>query len=71
MNMALKSSPLAQSLIAKTDTPQSSDPMELIPWSLKQFSGQNLVITTAFGMEGCALVDMYSRFADVREVLSC
>jgi len=63
MNMALKSSPLAQSLIAKTDTPQSSDPMELIPWSLKQFSGQNLVITTAFGMEGCALVDMYSRFA--------
>lgn len=63
MNMALKSSRLSQGVIDQIDTPQSSDPEELIPWSLKQFSRQNLVITTAFGMEGCALVDMYSRFA--------
>ena len=63
MNMALKSSRLSQGVIDQIDTPQSGDPEELIPWSLKQFSRQNLVITTAFGMEGCALVDMYSRFA--------
>jgi len=34
---------------------------ELIAWSLKRFRTANIVITTSFGMEGCALIDMYAR----------
>ncbi len=33
---------------------------ELIAWSLDRFADQRLVITTSFGMEGCALIDMYA-----------
>ena len=63
MNMALKSSHLSQSMISTIEIPQSSEPDDLISWSMKQFAKQKVVITTAFGMEGCALVDMYSRLA--------
>ncbi len=31
---------------------------ELIGWTLQRFAGRNMVITTSFGMEGCALIDM-------------
>lgn len=33
-----------------------------IEWTLERFAGQRMVMTTSFGMEGCALVDMYYRF---------
>ena len=33
---------------------------ELIAWSLERFANQRLVLTTSFGMEGCALIDMYA-----------
>lgn len=36
------------------DTPTE----KLIPWVLDRFTDQNVVITTSFGMEGCALIDM-------------
>jgi len=33
----------------------------VIAWTLERFADQNIVITTSFGMEGCALIDMYGR----------
>jgi len=38
------------------DTPAE----RLIPWTLERFSDQRMIITTSFGMEGCALIDMYA-----------
>ncbi|HKQ47190.1 MAG TPA: phosphoadenylyl-sulfate reductase [Phycisphaerae bacterium] len=40
---------------------ETSTPQELVAWSLERFGDRNLVITTSFGMEGCALIDMYAR----------
>lgn len=39
----------------------NSPPEVLIPWSLQRFADQRVVMTTSFGMEGCALIDMYSK----------
>ncbi len=33
----------------------------LIPWIMQRFAHQRIVITTQFGMEGCALIDMCAR----------
>lgn len=33
----------------------------VIPWTLERFADQRMIITTSFGMEGCALIDMYSK----------
>ena len=33
---------------------------ELIAWTLERFSDQRLVLTSSFGKEGCALIDMYA-----------
>jgi len=40
-----------------------SPPTELIEWMLGRFSNQRVLMTTAFGMEGCALIDMMARRA--------
>jgi phosphoadenosine phosphosulfate reductase len=40
---------------------ESSPPDELIAWSFERFAGRRMAITTAFGMEGCALIDMFAR----------
>ncbi|HEY3245927.1 MAG TPA: phosphoadenylyl-sulfate reductase [Phycisphaerae bacterium] len=37
---------------------ESSTPIEIIDWMLERFAGRRMVATTAFGMEGCALLDM-------------
>jgi phosphoadenosine phosphosulfate reductase len=34
---------------------------DFIGWSIERFKGWRAVMTTSFGMEGCALVDMYAR----------
>lgn len=34
---------------------------ELIEWTLTRFADQRLILTSSFGMEGCALIDMYAR----------
>ncbi len=39
---------------------EGSSPAELVAWSLERFADQRMVITTSFGMEGCALIDMYA-----------
>ncbi|UCE60945.1 MAG: phosphoadenylyl-sulfate reductase [Phycisphaerales bacterium] len=33
----------------------------LITWTLERFENQRMIMTTSFGMEGCALIDMYAR----------
>lgn len=38
------------------DTPTD----QLIRWSVEKFRDQRLVISTSFGMEGCALIDMFA-----------
>ena len=38
------------------DTPTE----RVIGWTLERFAEQRLVMTTSFGMEGCALIDMYA-----------
>lgn len=41
--------------------PITECPIELVRWSVGEFADLRFVLTTAFGMEGCALVDIYSR----------
>lgn len=33
---------------------------QLVSWTLKRFANQRIIMTTSFGMEGCALIDMYA-----------
>ncbi len=44
--------------VATEKVSEDSSPAELIAWMLRRFAGQRVVMTTAFGMEGCALIDM-------------
>lgn len=39
---------------------EATDTGEFIGWTLERFGHQPMVITTQFGMEGCALIDMYA-----------
>jgi len=34
---------------------------QFIAWTLEKFAHQRMIMTTSFGMEGCALIDMYAR----------
>jgi len=36
-------------------------PEEIVAWTLRRFAGRRVVVSTSFGMEGCALVDMVAR----------
>jgi phosphoadenosine phosphosulfate reductase len=36
-------------------------PQTVVAWMLERFADRNLVITTSFGMEGCALIDMVAQ----------
>lgn len=40
---------------------EQSSAEELIRWGLKKFADQPMVMTSSFGMEGCALIDMCSK----------
>ena len=40
---------------------EDSTPDEIIGWVLRRFAGREVVLTTSFGMEGCALIDMVAR----------
>jgi phosphoadenosine phosphosulfate reductase len=35
-----------------------SPPEQVVAWMLERFAGREMVLTTSFGMEGCALIDM-------------
>ena len=57
--------------LAQVETPIAQDaaPHEVIAWALERFDHRKLVLTTAFGLEGCALIDMVARPGrDVRVV---
>ncbi len=34
---------------------------KLIAWTMERFARQRMIMTTSFGMEGCALIEMYAR----------
>jgi phosphoadenosine phosphosulfate reductase len=40
---------------------EESPPEAIVAWALRRFAGRELVVTTSFGMEGCALIDMVAR----------
>jgi phosphoadenosine phosphosulfate reductase len=40
---------------------EDSPPERLVAWMLTRFAGRRIAMTTAFGMEGCALIDMIAR----------
>ena len=42
------------------DAAPPAEPERVVAWTLERFALERLVITTAFGMEGCALIDMYA-----------
>jgi phosphoadenosine phosphosulfate reductase len=40
---------------------EDAPPEQIVAWMLDHFADRNLVLTTSFGMEGCALIDMVAR----------
>ena len=48
---------MAQRSTGSTRPPR---PSEFIAWTIERFRNRRMVITTSFGMEGCALIDMYA-----------
>ena len=40
---------------------ESTPTDEFIAWTVERFRNRRVVITTSFGMEGCALIDMYAK----------
>ena len=40
---------------------ESGAPQDLIRWGLQKFADQPIIMTSSFGMEGCALMDMCSK----------
>ena len=40
---------------------EDSPPERVVAWMVERFGGRRLVVTTGFGMEGCALIDMIAR----------
>ncbi len=55
MELKVVSNPAGDRIHEDSPTP------DLIAWSMEQFQYQRLVMTTSFGMEGCALIDMYAK----------
>lgn len=42
---------------------ETAAPERLVAWALQRFRDRRIVLTTSFGMEGCALIDMVARHA--------
>jgi phosphoadenosine phosphosulfate reductase len=40
---------------------EEAEPQAIVAWMLERFADRRLVLTTSFGMEGCALIDMVAR----------
>ena len=58
-------------IVRNTDTEigEDSPPERIVAWLLRRFAGRRVVVTTGFGMEGCALVDMIARHGVALPVL--
>jgi phosphoadenosine phosphosulfate reductase len=44
-----------------TEIGEDSAPERVVAWMLERFAGRRVAVTTGFGMEGCALIDMIAR----------
>jgi len=64
MNSITQLEKLIQLDLPKSKVTSESTPLELIEWSFSRFDHETTVMTTAFGMEGCALLDMFARFTE-------
>ena len=53
----------------ETDIGEDSPPERVVAWMLQRFAGRRVVVTTGFGMEGCALIDMIARHGGSLPVL--
>ena len=42
---------------------------KLIEWTLEQYADQRMALTTGFGMEGCALIDLYAAHEQPLDVI--
>jgi phosphoadenosine phosphosulfate reductase len=49
---------------ARTPIGETSSPQALVAWGLEKFAGRRMEISTSFGMEGCALIDMFARHGE-------
>jgi len=47
-------------LMALVDVGEESSPEVLVAWVLERFARQRLLLTSSFGLEGCALIDMFA-----------
>jgi len=56
VNLPILARPAAETISEDTPTER------FIGWTLDRFADQRMVVTTSFGMEGCALIDMYASF---------
>ncbi len=45
---------------ARTRIDETTPTGQFIAWTIERFRNRRIVITTSFGMEGCALIDMYA-----------
>ncbi len=43
------------------DVDENSPTEKIIAWTFDRFADQKMIMTTSFGMEGCALIDMYAK----------
>lgn len=39
----------------------SSHPVDIVAWAIQHFAGRNILMSTQFGMEGCAVIDMVGK----------
>jgi phosphoadenosine phosphosulfate reductase len=51
------------------DIGENTPAAEFIAWTLERFRNERIVLTTSFGMEGCALIDMYARVGQPLDVV--
>jgi phosphoadenosine phosphosulfate reductase len=52
-----------------TPIAEDSPPQDIVAWALERSAGRRLALTTAFGLEGCALIDMVARHGQAVRVI--
>jgi phosphoadenosine phosphosulfate reductase len=57
----MRGSEIVTARAVKLQIDENTPTEEFIAWTVQRFRNRSVVITTSFGMEGCALIDMYAR----------
>jgi len=52
----------AEPLNVRLPVHENSPTEQVIEWTFERFAHQRMIMTTSFGMEGCALIDMYAKY---------